>query len=62
MKQSLADVKFKGITIKVIKNILPNKKMVVEASMKVKGKFVKVLAPTKELAVVKAKRWINNVI
>jgi len=62
MRQSLASEKYKGITINVIKNILPNRGVVVEASMKLKGKFGTVKAPTKTEAVVKAKKWIDRII
>ena len=62
MKQRLSNEKYKGITIRIIKNILPSRKVVVEATMKVKGKIGKVQAPTKIQAVAKAKRWISSMV
>lgn len=61
MIKSLANLKYKGVVINVVKKILPNN-TVVYASMKVKGKFGKVSASTKESAVEKAKQWINKII
>ena len=61
MMQSLASEKYKGVSISIVKKILPSS-TIVYASMKLKGKLGKVSAPTKEMAVVKAKQWINRII
>ena len=54
--------RYRGISIRIVKNVTPNKKAAVEASAKVRGNVGTYVAPTKELAVLKAKKWIDKIL